>query len=126
SGRDVAPPKITVAPIGIKQTISNDTHTVNGTVTDNVGVEQVRVYLGGGGPMIADLNTNNKTWSMTLTNITPGTNVIYVEATDTSGNRVTKPVSFFYSKLFSVGMFLGGTSERMKPVVTTNFVAEVT
>ena len=126
SGRDVAPPTFTVAPIGVKQTISNDTHTVSGTVKDNVGVEQVRVYLGAGSPMTADLNTNNKTWSVTLTNITPGTNLIYVEATDTSGNRATKPVSFFYSKPLNVGMFLGGTSEKTKPVVMTNFVAEVT
>ena len=120
SGRDVAPPKIVIAPIGIKQTISNATHTITGTVTDNVGVEQVRVYLGAGSPIVADLDTTNKTWSATLTNIPPGTNLFYVEATDTSGNRVTKPGSFFHSVLVPIGLFVGGTSCVDVEVVTTN------
>lgn len=125
SGRDVVPPTITVAPMGVKQTISNDTHTVTGTVTDNVGVEQVRVYLGGNSPITATLDTTNHTWSATLTNITPGTNIFYVEATDTSGNRAAKPVPFFYSKLTPVGIFLNGTACRDVEVVTTNAMMEL-
>jgi cyclophilin family peptidyl-prolyl cis-trans isomerase len=110
SGKDVAPPKITIAPVGVNQTVSNDTQTVNGTVTDNVGVEEVRVYLGAGTPITAILDTNNHTWSATLTNIPPGTNLFLVEATDNSGNRSTKPASFFRSVPVSIGLYLNGTS----------------
>jgi cyclophilin family peptidyl-prolyl cis-trans isomerase len=110
SGRDVAPPKITIAPVGVKQTISNDMHTVSGTVTDNVGVEQVRVYLGTGAPITAALNTNNHTWSATLTNIPPGTNTFYVEATDFAGNRLIKTASFFRSATTKINLFINGTS----------------
>ena len=125
SGRDVAPPKITIAPIGVNQTVSNATHTVSGTVTDNVGVEQVRVYLGAGNAIIAALDTNAHTWSATVTNIPPGTNLFFVEATDTSGNRFTKPATFFRSATAKIGLFLGGTSCVESEVVTnmmTNIV----
>jgi len=125
SGKDVAPPKVTIASTNVNQTISNDTYTVSGTVTDNVGVEQVRVYLGAGSAIIADLNTNNHTWSAMLTNIPPGTNTFYVEATDFAGNRLTKPASFFRSATTSIGIFLSGTSCMDTEVVTTNAMSEV-
>ncbi len=105
SGKDLAPPKITIAPIGVKQVISNDTVTVTGTVTDNVAVQLVRVYLGSGHPMTAELNTNNHTWSLTISNIPPGFNSILVEATDTSGNRSNKGVSFFHSVAVPIGVY---------------------
>ena len=125
SGKDVAPPKITIAPIGVNQTISNATHTVTGTVTDNVGVELVRVYLGAGPAITATLDTNNHTWSATLTNIPPGTNLFFVEATDIAGNRATRPATFFRSAPANIGLFLGGTSCLDTEVVTgmvTNIV----
>lgn len=125
SGRDVAPPKITIAPIGVKQTISNDTHLVSGTATDNVGVEQVRVYLGASSPILADLNTNTHTWSATLTNIAPGTNFFYVEATDAAGNRMTKPGTFFRSVTAPIGLSIAGTGCRDMEVVTTNAMSEL-
>jgi cyclophilin family peptidyl-prolyl cis-trans isomerase len=125
SGRDVAPPKITIAPIGVKQTISNDTHLVSGTVTDNMGVDQVRVYLGAGNAVLADLNTNTHTWSATLTNIPPGTNIVYVEATDFAGNRVTKPGTFFRSVTAPIGLSIAGTGCRDMEVVTTNAMSEL-
>ena len=121
SGKDVAPPKITIAPVGVNQTISNATHMVNGTVTDNVGVEQVRVYLGDRPAVIAALNTNAHTWSVTLTNIPPGTNLFFVEATDFAGNRSIKPASFFHSTTAMIHLFLGGTS-CADVMVGTNFV----
>src|SRR5687768_13982704 len=68
--------------------------TVSATVTDNVEVAVVRVYLNINAPVAA---IGSDTWSVTLTDVSLGTNTVFVEAIDTIGNRGQAARSFFYS-----------------------------
>lgn len=124
-GRDVAPPRIAIGSPAAGGSVSNDTITVTATVTDNVAVTSVRAYLGSAGPVAAVLDTNNNTWTATLTNLPAGTNSFVLEATDPAGNRSTLTREFVRSVMTPIGLFLGGTSCIDVEVLTnevTNFV----
>jgi cyclophilin family peptidyl-prolyl cis-trans isomerase len=123
-GRDVAPPSITIVSPAAGGSVSNNTVTVTATVTDNVAVKSVRAYLGSAGPVTAVLDTNNSTWTATLTNLPPGTNSFVLEATDPTGNRSTLTREFVRSVMAPIGLFLAGTS-CIEAEVLTNGVTNV-
>jgi len=96
SGPDVLAPKsaITFPKDKASVTLANDTLTVSGTASDNIGVTTVKVYL----------NTNsaiatftNGTWTAVLSNVPPGTNLLAAEAMDAAGNQSGSQIKFFNS-----------------------------
>ena len=97
SGPDIVPPKATITAPLANAIVTNDTLTITGTASDNLGVAEVQVFLG-------DTNAPHTTatgtalWSVTLNNVPPGTNVVTIVTTDSSGNK-SLPVkrSFFRS-----------------------------
>jgi cyclophilin family peptidyl-prolyl cis-trans isomerase len=124
-GRDEALPRITITSPAAGGSVTNDAVTITAFVTDNVAVKSVRAYLDSAGPVVAVLDTNNNTWTATLTNLPPGTNTFVLEATDTAGNRSTMTREFIRSVVMPIGLFLGGTSCTEREVVVnlaTNLV----
>ena len=94
SGPDVLPPKLTIKTPKKFATLTNDNITLTGTASDNFTLASVRVTVGD----ISVTTTNNlSSWSLTLTNLPPGTNVALVEAVDTTGNRTQLTHTFFRS-----------------------------
>jgi cyclophilin family peptidyl-prolyl cis-trans isomerase len=94
SGPDVLPPKLTVKTPKKFATLTNDNITLTGTASDNFSLALVRVSVGD----ISVSTTNNlSSWSLTLTNLPPGTNVALVEAVDATGNRSQLMHTFFRS-----------------------------
>ena len=94
SGPDVLPPKLTIKTPKKFATLTNDNITLTGTASDNFILALVRVSVGD----ISVSTTNNlSSWSLTLTNLPPGTNVALVEAVDTTGNRTQLTHTFFRS-----------------------------
>lgn len=94
SGPDVLPPKLTVKTPKKFATLTNDNITLTGTASDNFTLALVRVSVGD----ISVSATNNlSSWSLTLTNLPPGTNVALVEAVDAAGNRTQLTHTFFRS-----------------------------
>lgn len=94
SGPDVLPPKLTIKTPKKFATLTNDNITLTGTASDNFTLASVRVSVGD----ISVSTTNNlSSWSLTLTNLPPGTNVALVEAVDTTGNRTQLTHTFFRS-----------------------------
>ena len=117
SGRDVLAPKIIVTSPSPNASVSGDTVTVRGTATDNLNVASVLVYLNTNASVTA-LGTNS--WSVTLTDVPPGTNLLVIEATDTSGNRAQTSRSFFRSvrvplslRIHGDGFVLGANSSDL-------------
>jgi cyclophilin family peptidyl-prolyl cis-trans isomerase len=94
SGPDVLGPKLTITSPKAGSTLTNDSINVTGTALDPGGVASVRVYLNTNAPQTA-LGSNS--WSITLNDVPPGTNTLFVEASDPSGNRSRASVSFFRS-----------------------------
>ncbi len=91
---DATSPKLKIVyPVSTTVT-TTDSLTVTGTVTDNVAVESLRVYLGTNNLVAATVT--GTTWSVPLTNLPAGTNHILAEATDSAGNRLTAISSFFF------------------------------
>lgn len=91
---DTTSPKLKIVyPVRTTET-TTDSLAVTGTVTDNVAIESVRVYLGSNSPVTATVT--NTAWSVTLTNMPAGTNHLLAEATDAAGNRLTAISSFFF------------------------------
>ncbi len=76
--------------------VTNELVTISGKASDNVGVAEVQVYLGNTNAPVVVAGTNF--WSVALTNVPPGTNVVTMVAADASGNT-SLPVkrSFFRS-----------------------------
>lgn len=93
SGPDVLPPKVTVNTPKKFATLTNENVTLTGSSSDNVRVASVRVALGANSVTTSNVNP----WSLTLTNVPPGTNVVLVEAVDSTGNRTQIPHTFFRS-----------------------------
>ena len=82
---DTTSPKLKIV-YPVRTTVTTtDSLVVTGTVTDNVAVESLRVYLETNNPVTATVT--NTAWSVTLTNVPAGTNYILAEATDSAGNR---------------------------------------
>lgn len=80
--------------------VSNDTVTVTGTAADKTGtfagVSNVWCYLNNCLQQVAVGTTN---WTVTLTNVPPGTNVIRVESVDAAGNHSTVSKRTFFRYL---------------------------
>jgi cyclophilin family peptidyl-prolyl cis-trans isomerase len=94
SGPDVLPPKLTIKTPKKFATLTNDNITLTGTASDNFTLASVRASVGD----ISVSTTNNLgSWSLTLTNLPPGTNVALVEAVDATGNRTQIMHTFFRS-----------------------------
>jgi cyclophilin family peptidyl-prolyl cis-trans isomerase len=108
---DTVPPTVTLSYPTKNLIVSNGTMTASGTVADAVGLERVRVYLepGTNGPIEATV-LNNNTWSALISDLSPGTNRLVVEATDTSGNRSTAQAQFYYRLRLPITLSLAGTS----------------
>lgn len=96
-GADNAAPKLKIVYPIASTIITNDSLTVTGTVTDNVAIDSLRVYLGSNTPVAATITGN--TWSVNLSGLPAGTNSILVEATDDAGNRLTASTRFFFKVL---------------------------
>jgi len=126
SGRDVVAPKISIITPKPGLSISNQSVTISGTVTDTGGVEQMRLYLNLDDPVEVPFNTNGNTWSVTFTNFPAGDNVFLVEATDRAGNRSTKTSGFFRSVALPLTLFLdGGTGKGTTAGPTNSQLLEV-
>ena len=93
-GADKAAPKLKIIYPIASTVITNDSLTVTGTVTDNVALDSLRLYLGSNAPVLATVTGN--TWSATLTSLPAGTNAILMEATDQAGNKLTATTRFFF------------------------------
>ena len=91
---DTTSPKLKIVYPVLTTVITTDSLAVTGTVTDNVAIESVRVYLSTNNPVTATVT--GTTWSVTLTNLPAGTNYILAETTDSAGNRLTATSSFFF------------------------------
>jgi len=74
---------------------SNDVITIAGKASDLGGVKAVNVFFNLDCPVMAD-GTN--AWSVTLTNLPPGTNLVIAQSVDQAGNHST-PIyrNFFHS-----------------------------
>ena len=94
SGPDVLPPTLTVKTPKKFATLTNDNITLTGTASDNFTLALVRVTVG---DISVTVTNNLSSWSLTLTNLPPGTNVALVEAVDTTGNRTQLMHTFFRS-----------------------------
>lgn len=93
-GADNKAPKLKILYPLASTVITNDSLTVTGTVTDNVALDSLRVYLGSNAPVLATVTEN--TWSAILTGTSAGTNAILMEATDEAGNKLTATTRFFF------------------------------
>ncbi len=80
---DLTPPVISMTNPPPNARVTDSVVTLQGTASDNVRVASVRVDLGD--ESVSTTNVNP--WSLTLTNVPPGTNTVLVEAVDSSGNR---------------------------------------
>lgn len=93
-GADNKAPKLKILYPLASTVITNDSLTVTGTVTDNVALDSLRLYLGSNAPVLATVTGN--TWSAILTGMPAGTNAILMEATDEAGNKLTATTRFFF------------------------------
>jgi len=91
---DTTPPTVALTTPALNTTITNDSITVSGTASDNVGVDSVDVILNHERLFTFAGSAN---WSGTVTNIQPGTNTVTVVSLDASANE-SKPIfrNFFY------------------------------
>jgi cyclophilin family peptidyl-prolyl cis-trans isomerase len=94
SGADKTKPKVTITLPAANLPVTSDDVAVSAVVSDNVGIDSVRVYLNTNAPVAA---AGDGIWNATLTGVPPGTNVVVVEAIDTSGNRTLASRTFFHS-----------------------------
>ena len=106
SGQDALPPSLTVTSPPRNASVTNESVTLRGTVTDNATVASVRVFWSTNSPINATLT--NRNWSVTLTNVPPGTNTLLVEATDTSGLRAQLAHSFFRRVRVPIALNIAG------------------
>src|SRR5207247_4132543 len=89
---------ITAPTVGIQQPAADvqvltDSTTVSGTAGDNRALAAVWVYHNEGPRQLAQGTTS---WSLLLTNLPAGTNVVDVESVDTSGNHSVLPRRTFF------------------------------
>jgi len=109
SAPDVVGPNLSVANPVANLVITSGTLLVSGTAYDNVAVSNVVVELNGGDPI--EVATNSGPWSITLTNLPGGTNVIVVRTQDTSSNvtEVTRRIFHRVSVPLSLTIVGSGT-----------------
>ena len=82
---DASRPTVTLTTPTSNQRLSNDTAMITGNALDKgLGLAQVRVYPSPCDALLAMGTTN---WSLSLTGVPPGTNIIEVESVDAAGNR---------------------------------------
>lgn len=97
---DSAKPKVAITAPGPNSVFSTDTVTVSGTAADSSGIRSVDLYFVDpysnlGCPMTANGTTS---WSLTLTNPPPGTNLVIVQSTDGIGNRSAIAYRTFFQR----------------------------
>ena len=123
SGADTSPPRLTISSPQANISLTNQEVVVRGAVTDDGEISSVQVYWTGSNtnPIAAAITNNN--WSLTLTNVPPGTNTILVEAIDDTGLRAQVIRSFFRSvrapfalQIIGNGTVSGPTNEQMLEV----------
>jgi cyclophilin family peptidyl-prolyl cis-trans isomerase len=88
SNTDSTPPTVAITSPLANSSVNTTDVTVTGTASDVGGVETVDVILNHERLTVA---TGGPTWSVTLTNVYPGTNTLTVVAVDSNGNQ-SKPV----------------------------------
>lgn len=111
---DITNPEISIVnPIG-GQTFSTDTITVDGTASDNIGLNKVEVKVGAGSWELASGTTS---WSKIIT-LSQGSNIIYARATDTSGNTNETLVTVNYEipNIPPIITFLVTDNETGRPI----------
>ncbi|MBK8002142.1 MAG: hypothetical protein IPK15_26465, partial [Verrucomicrobia bacterium] len=108
SAPDVVGPNVSANPVA-NLVITSGTLLVSGTAYDNVAVSNVVVELNGGDPI--EVATNSGPWSITLTNLPGGTNVVVVRTQDTSSNvtEVTRRIFHRVSVPLSLTIVGSGT-----------------
>jgi hypothetical protein len=90
---DTTDPAISItSPLDFSTVTSPDV-LVEGTASDNVGVDYVNVWVGSGSPQRASGITS---WSKSVT-LAEGLNVIHASATDTSGNTKYTSIDVTYA-----------------------------
>lgn len=92
NGPDVIAPKVTVTLPKADDILTEDTVEIKGTASDARGVTSVRVLFNDKAPVIAQ---GSNSWSVTISNVPPGTNTFTVEAFDPTGNRGVATRKFF-------------------------------
>lgn len=113
---DSTPPTIAFTSPAANYKTTNSEISVTGTVKDNIAISGLFYYvtnvskLNGSEvftQMDADLSTNK--WSLPL-QLTPGTNYLFVKASDTAGNVSTiKSRMFYYVKLCPLTLLTSGS-----------------
>jgi len=106
SGQDALPPTVAVTSPVRNASLTAENILLRGTVTDNATVASVRIFWGTNSPL--DAMITNQNWSITLTNVPPGTNTVLVEAADTSGLRAQVTHSFFRSVRVPITLHVSG------------------
>ena len=101
---DATPPVLSVTEPTRGARVTNETVTFRGVASDNVRVAEVRLTLG---DQIAS-TTNVYPWSLTLSNVPPGTNTVLVEAIDTFSNRAQLAWSFFRTVVAPLSLNVAG------------------
>ncbi len=91
---DATAPKLVIQVPAKNAIITTNELLASGTISDNLAVDSVLVYLNTNAPVPATVTAG--TWSALLTGIPAGTNSLAVEATDDAGNRMTVATKFFF------------------------------
>ena len=119
--RDVLPPALTVTAPKANASLTNQDVLISGTAGDNFAVGQVVVSLNAGSGQVAA--NSNGLWSITLTNVPPGTNTILVRVFDEAGNQAQITRKFFRSvrvpfvlQITGLGTVKGATNDAMLEV----------
>lgn len=103
---DVVGPQLTLINPAANFITTNGFAPVSGTATDNVAITNVLVEVNNGAP--TNLPVVNGTFSMTLSNLVAGTNIITVKAYDTSSNLTEVTRRIFYRVFKPIGLEVVG------------------
>ena len=91
---DVEAPVISITSPTVGQVFSIASITVSGTASDNMALSKVEVKVGNGSWILASGNTS---WTVSSMNLSVGSNMITVKATDNSNNIYETSVNVTYS-----------------------------
>jgi chitinase len=86
---DTVAPTVSVNPVSTPSVATSQ--TISGSVSDNDAVANVTVQVGSGSLATAAVSGNS--WSITLSGLVVGSNLITVRATDRAGNSSTATAS---------------------------------
>ncbi|MCA9837418.1 MAG: hypothetical protein KC422_10890 [Trueperaceae bacterium] len=83
---------------GEKRTVSSSTATITGTVTDNLGVKAFSYRLNGGNEENIFTQLAGTFFSLEISNLKEGENLIVLLASDEAGNQTEKTVTINFTK----------------------------